>query len=246
MVQIYSCDASVSDNWTIGKNYSYRFFFLLQINDVDPPDIFPPSGQAQSSVKQLAVYLTLLPPFLSPPPLPANHPTMTTTTTTTTSKWPEKLQTYLRPYYTTTHSLIHNPSHTPWLIPLLLTLDLLLSTFIILRIPYTEIDWKAYMQQIAQYRAGERDYTKIRGDTGPLVYGAGHVWIYNVLYVVTDQGRDVRLGQWIFMGVYLLGGGVVMACAREAKVSLDELQVFVSLAGGGEAVEHTEGRGEGE
>jgi len=37
----------------------------------------------------------------------------------------------------------------------------------------TEIDWKAYMQQIIQYRNGERDYTLIKGDTGPLVYPAG-------------------------------------------------------------------------
>lgn len=37
----------------------------------------------------------------------------------------------------------------------------------------TEIDWKAYMQQVAQYRSGERDYTLIKGDTGPLVYPAG-------------------------------------------------------------------------
>ena len=29
------------------------------------------------------------------------------------------------------------------------------------------------MQQIAQYRSGERDYTLIKGDTGPLVYPAG-------------------------------------------------------------------------
>lgn len=30
----------------------------------------------------------------------------------------------------------------------------------------TEIDWRAYIQQIEQYRSGERDYTLIKGDTG--------------------------------------------------------------------------------
>lgn len=30
----------------------------------------------------------------------------------------------------------------------------------------TEIDWKAYIQQVEQYRNGERDYTLIKGDTG--------------------------------------------------------------------------------
>lgn len=30
----------------------------------------------------------------------------------------------------------------------------------------TEIDWRAYVQQVEQYRNGERDYTLIKGDTG--------------------------------------------------------------------------------
>ena len=30
----------------------------------------------------------------------------------------------------------------------------------------TEIDWRAYIQQVEQYRNGERDYTLIKGDTG--------------------------------------------------------------------------------
>ena len=30
----------------------------------------------------------------------------------------------------------------------------------------TEIDWRAYIQQVEQYRSGERDYTLIKGDTG--------------------------------------------------------------------------------
>lgn len=33
----------------------------------------------------------------------------------------------------------------------------------------TEIDWIAYMQEVQAYLQGERDYTKIRGDTGPIV-----------------------------------------------------------------------------
>jgi alpha-1,3-mannosyltransferase len=34
----------------------------------------------------------------------------------------------------------------------------------------TKIDWPAYMQQVDGFRAGERDYSKLEGDTGPLVY----------------------------------------------------------------------------
>ena len=90
-----------------------------------------------------------------------------------------------------------NPKYTRWLSPLLLVADACLCVLIIWKIPCklpfqadpiattivrannfehidTEIDWKAYMQQIAQYRSGERDYTLIKGDTGPLVYPAGN------------------------------------------------------------------------
>lgn len=34
----------------------------------------------------------------------------------------------------------------------------------------TKIDWPAYMQQVDMFLAGERDYSKIEGETGPLVY----------------------------------------------------------------------------
>jgi len=33
----------------------------------------------------------------------------------------------------------------------------------------TNIDWAAYMQQVETFLRGERNYFKIRGDTGPLV-----------------------------------------------------------------------------
>ena len=33
----------------------------------------------------------------------------------------------------------------------------------------TNIDWTAYMEQVSAYKSGERNYYKIRGDTGPLV-----------------------------------------------------------------------------
>ena len=85
-------------------------------------------------------------------------------------------------------------------------------------IPDTEIDWTAYVQQVTQYLAGERDYTQIRGGTGPLVYPAAHVYIYEVLYRVTDRGTDIPFAQIIFGVLYLMTLAVVMACYRNAKV----------------------------
>jgi alpha-1,3-mannosyltransferase len=76
------------------------------------------------------------------------------------------------------------------------------------------------MQQISLYLKGERDYAKISGDTGPLVYPGAHVWIYSQLYKITDQGRDVERAQWVFALVYLSTLGLVLACYRRARVSL--------------------------
>lgn len=74
------------------------------------------------------------------------------------------------------------------------------------------------MQQIQQYVAGERDYTKIYGGTGPLVYPAAHVYIYQWLYNITDHGKDIPLAQIIFGILYLVTLALAMACYRNAKV----------------------------
>lgn len=42
------------------------------------------------------------------------------------------------------------------------------------------------------------------GDTGPLVYPAGFVYIYSALYYITAHGSNIRLAQYLFIGVYLL------------------------------------------
>lgn len=45
-----------------------------------------------------------------------------------------------------------------------------------------------------------------------------HVYIYNALYRVTDEGRDVFLAQSIFMVVYLITLSFVFICYRIANV----------------------------
>ncbi len=83
----------------------------------------------------------------------------------------------------------------------------------------TEIDWVAYMEQVAQFVDGERDYTKIEGGTGPLVYPAAHVYMYTGLYYVTDHGKNIMLAQQIFAGLYMATLALVMMCYWKAKVS---------------------------
>ncbi|GFF85400.1 alpha-1,3-mannosyltransferase (Alg3), putative [Aspergillus udagawae] len=109
-----------------------------------------------------------------------------------------------------------NPRHTRWVAPLLILGDAVLCALIIWKVPYTEIDWTTYMQQISLYISGERDYTLIKGSTGPLVYPAAHVYIYNILYHLTDEGRDIFLGQILFAILYLSTLTVAMTCYRQA------------------------------
>ncbi|EMC91608.1 glycosyltransferase family 58 protein [Baudoinia panamericana UAMH 10762] len=109
------------------------------------------------------------------------------------------------------------PKHTKWICPLLLLADTALCGVVVWKIPYTEIDWKAYMQQVSQYVSGERDYVKLHGDTGPLVYPAAHVYIYRLLHYLTDSGQDIRLAQYMFVGLYLTTLALVMQCYGQAN-----------------------------
>ena len=85
------------------------------------------------------------------------------------------------------------------------------------------------MQQVSQYLAGERDYTKIHGGTGPLVYPAAHVYIYEQLYRITDHGTNIPFAQIIFGVLYLMTLAVVMACYRNAKVCFTPLSITGSI-----------------
>ncbi|GKZ28862.1 dolichyl-P-Man:Man(5)GlcNAc(2)-PP-dolichol alpha-1,3-mannosyltransferase [Aspergillus brasiliensis] len=109
-----------------------------------------------------------------------------------------------------------NPRHTKWIAPLLVLGDAFLCALIIWKVPYTEIDWTTYMQQISLYLSGERDYTLIKGSTGPLVYPAAHVYSYTFLYHLTDEGRDIFFGQIIFAVLYLITLVVVLCCYRQS------------------------------
>ena len=74
------------------------------------------------------------------------------------------------------------------------------------------------MEQVALYLDGESDYVKLKGGTGPLVYPAGHVYVYSLLYKITDQGRDIWKAQCVFVGLYLLMLAVVLVVYIKAKV----------------------------
>ncbi|KAJ6102564.1 hypothetical protein N7486_004991 [Penicillium sp. IBT 16267x] len=113
------------------------------------------------------------------------------------------------------YNVATQPRYTKWIAPLLLLGDALLCALVIWKISYTEIDWSTYMQQVSLYISGERDYPSIKGSTGPLVYPAAHVYVYTLLYHLTDEGRDIITGQVLFAGLYLSTLVLVFGCYRK-------------------------------
>ena len=97
--------------------------------------------------------------------------------------------------WSTISKLIFSPSYS-WVAAIcLLVAEFVLTIVVIHRVKYTEIDWLAYMQEVEGVVNGTFDYSQLRGDTGPLVYPAGFVWLYMGLYYVTAQGTNILLAQ---------------------------------------------------
>jgi alpha-1,3-mannosyltransferase len=118
------------------------------------------------------------------------------------------------------HKLAQPVYDVPY-IGLLFTIEVILTILIVLRVPYTEIDWVAYMQEVTTYQAGERDYVNIKGDTGPLVYPAGFLYLYEWCKSLAANGNDsldgstsaeaIRRVQWLFVALYVFNSCIVLA-----------------------------------
>jgi alpha-1,3-mannosyltransferase len=59
------------------------------------------------------------------------------------------------------------------------------------------------------FTQGERDYMNLKGDTGPLVYPAGFVYLFSWLRSITREA--ILPAQYIFAGLYLSTQFIVMA-----------------------------------
>ncbi|KAH9276443.1 hypothetical protein BASA83_001139 [Batrachochytrium salamandrivorans] len=100
----------------------------------------------------------------------------------------------------------------------LLLVEAALIIVIIARVEYTQIDWSTYMQQVSAFMAGELDYKNLHGDTGPLVYPAGFLYVYSLLYVLTGGGKYILLAQIIFGGIYITTLFVVILLYRRSQI----------------------------
>ncbi|XVF72597.1 hypothetical protein PTKIN_Ptkin12aG0133700 [Pterospermum kingtungense] len=110
--------------------------------------------------------------------------------------------------------LLNNPKGTMALA--LLFIDSLLVSIIIAYVPYTKIDWDAYMSQVSGFLGGERDYKNLKGDTGPLVYPAGFLYIYSAIQYVT--GGLVFPAQILFGILYIVNLGIVLLIYLQTDV----------------------------
>ncbi|KAI0362274.1 mannosyltransferase [Trametes cingulata] len=99
--------------------------------------------------------------------------------------------------------LLIDPSYFTALATLVVLGDAALTQLIIRFVPYTEIDWETYMYQLELYLKGERDYALITGPTGPIVYPAGHVYVHQMLYTLTNSGTNLWKAQEIYAVLYL-------------------------------------------
>ncbi|KAL5226889.1 hypothetical protein ABZP36_015154 [Zizania latifolia] len=98
----------------------------------------------------------------------------------------------------------------------LLLADAALVALIIAFVPYTKIDWDAYMAQVDAFVEGERDYTKIEGDTGPLVYPAGFLYVYSAIKFLT--AGQVFPAQILFGVLYIVNLSLVMLLYVKTEV----------------------------
>ncbi|TMW55969.1 hypothetical protein Poli38472_008617 [Pythium oligandrum] len=160
--------------------------------------------------------------------------------TTTRSMAPEKRATRIDkdakttqqygPVLAALYDIMWSYRYFPYLAAMLLLTEAVLGYIIIQRVPYTEIDWQAYMQQVSQFKAGERDYVKMYGGTGPLVYPAGFLYVFSVLHSITNGGENIRLAQYIFLGFYLITIGTMLAIYYRTRVLPPWASVFLCLS----------------
>uniref|UniRef100_A0A8D2Q3N9 Dol-P-Man:Man(5)GlcNAc(2)-PP-Dol alpha-1,3-mannosyltransferase n=1 Tax=Varanus komodoensis TaxID=61221 RepID=A0A8D2Q3N9_VARKO len=110
---------------------------------------------------------------------------------------------FLRRLWHDKHLVLFEPQYTPLVAACLCLAEVGVNHWVIQRVAYTEIDWKAYMDEVEGVVNGTLDYIQLKGDTGPLVYPAGFVYIFLGLYYATDHGTNIRLAQYFFAVLYL-------------------------------------------
>ncbi|WFD00422.1 dolichyl-P-Man:Man5GlcNAc2-PP-dolichol alpha-1,3-mannosyltransferase [Malassezia yamatoensis] len=107
--------------------------------------------------------------------------------------------------YEAVNTLALKPEGYAYMTAALLVLDGMLTSLILGRVAYTEIDFTTYVRQAQLFMNGERDYSRINpwNGSGPCVYPAGHLYVYAVLDWLTVGARNLFPAQVCFGVLYL-------------------------------------------
>ncbi len=89
----------------------------------------------------------------------------------------------------------------------------------------TEIDWEAYMSEVNGWMHGDWNYGNLRGDTGPLVYPAGFVYIFTMFYQFVHP--NIHLAQFIFAILYCIMLLSLFIIYKKSIVSWNPNTVFL-------------------
>jgi len=108
-------------------------------------------------------------------------------------------------------ALIHDPFVFRIIAPIIIVATSILAKIIVSLVPYTEIDFSTYMQQIRLVNQGVIDYNYIEGDSGPIVYPGGFVQIYQAINYLTNDGTDIPVAQLMF-GYVFAATNLLAAC----------------------------------
>jgi len=133
----------------------------------------------------------------------------------TSSSWPISLSpTHVISWF---HSILTDHRQFPFFFFFVIVGEFVLGLIMIKLVPYTEIDWVAYMQEVEGFLEGQWDYALLGGQTGHLPYPAGFVYLYAGLYYVTDRGSNIVLAQYIFLALYLTVIAVLLLIYHRTK-----------------------------
>ncbi|GAA5946195.1 hypothetical protein JCM1841_004543 [Sporobolomyces salmonicolor] len=112
----------------------------------------------------------------------------------------------------------------------LLAWEAVVCAGVIHKVTYTEIDFRTYLQQVEVFLSGERDYSLFKGDTGPAVYPAGHIYAYSLLHRLTDGGKHLQRAQWVFAGVYVATMALVFAIYSKGRRVPPYALIFLTIS----------------
>ena len=83
--------------------------------------------------------------------------------------------------------------------------------------PHTPIDWRAYMQEVEAVVVGVWDYAELRGETGPLAYPGGFVWLFAGLVPFPAATAATCARRSAFAAAYVATHALVFAVYARAR-----------------------------